>query len=196
MRKRRPLAKKLAIGGGIAFVAGMSLTPTPATVSTSSPIIPAAQNAKSSLLVQLKAVDPQISRVELAAMNVWIGIDLNETWSPKQYPFAGAMVIREITKALQAGQFQLPAEAQYLQIQMTVPTTGRLGEEGRSRIISLRLKINDLRKANLGNMTEPDLLNIADEVTVSGRSGGEVIEAYCGDSDFGPASASFCRNAS
>lgn len=173
----------------------MGLTPTPTTVSTEAAKVATTPDAALSPVVQVKAVDPQISKVELAAMNVWVAIDLNETWSSKQYPFAGAMVVRRIAEALQAKQFQLPREARYLQIEMTAPTKGRLGEEGRSRIVSLRLTIDDLRKANLGNMTEPDLLNIAEEVKVGTRAGGEVIEAYCGDPDFGQSSAEFCRNA-
>jgi hypothetical protein len=206
-RKVRPnLGRNVLIGGAAAFFAGFALSPdVPPPAGTAAGTASATRKEASSaqagpkaiapavsLPQQVKALDSQIGSVELAEINLWVTIDLKEVWTPKQYPFSGAMVIKKIAGALQAGEITPEKEVKYLQVQMTGPTTGRLGEEGRSRFLSLRLAMDDLRKAKLDNMTPPDFLNIADEIVVSNAVGNEVITQFCSDEDYADWGREFC----
>lgn len=140
----------------------------------------------------LKATSSNIGKIESSGPNQWITLDLGESWGEKHYLASAAMELHNIGKAIKRQVPGVDKNAQWLQVQITVPTTDRLGNEGRARILSMRFAMADLKAANYDNLDSFSFLNLADEVRVSSHIGDKIATDYCGDDSYRTFSNVFC----
>ncbi|MFK3888505.1 hypothetical protein [Sphingomonas sp. NPDC079357] len=144
---------------------------------------------------RLKDADRQIRSVEFSGPNAWVMIDLRDAPYAKDYPFAAGMVLKAVGKAVKSGAKDVGPDTQFVQYVVTAPSTGRLGEQEHQRLFTGRLRVAELRAANYDKMSEAQMLNISDEITVPSRVAGEAIRAFCEDGDYGSWAAEFCGKA-
>lgn len=140
----------------------------------------------------LKSASSDISKIESSGPNQAITLDMKQAWDDKGYLAAAASELHRIGKAIKRQVPGVDKNAQWLQVQITVPTTDRLGNEGRARILSMRFPMADLKAANYDNLDSFSFLNLADEARVTGHVGDTIATKYCADKTYGDASREFC----
>lgn len=140
----------------------------------------------------LKAADPVVSDVEVAAPQIWVRIYIDSA-SEGTYLTRAGMAVRSVSREIKKNAARVPSDVQTVSFLLDADIQDRLGNSEREKIMSFSMRASDLKAANYDNLYDAQVLGLAFEGGVSSGVGGRTVDAWCADEKNGARGAEFCR---
>lgn len=104
---------------------------------------------------------------------------IENAWDDKGFVDAASVSITSIMKSIQKNAVEVNPGAKRLSYRVTVSGTDRLGNDTRVGLFNLVFPMEDIRSANLDNLSLARTMNLATMVNVTSPAGRQAVAKWC-----------------